>query len=150
LNFDGLSAFWRFLVTSLGTLFPVRLALGVAVGFGAKTGVHVLAETTAEKSWVALDEFSSIWFILILTPWLFVPIIFGRKGAPESAVHHINTVELLIARSGLSPHQRTMIWRSLIEKYLNAVQPDLSRPSPALNALLDDAKKDIDGTPENP
>lgn len=149
MNPADLSGFWRYLVTSLGTLFPVRLALGIAIGFAIKTCIHVLAETGADKSWVAFDEFNSIWYIVVVAPWLFVPIIFGRRGAPESTVHHINTVDLLIARSGLSPHQKSLIWRSLIEKYLNAVQPDLSRPSPALSALLDEAKKDAQNSSEN-
>ena len=46
----------------------------------------------------ALKQFVLYLYTFAVTQLLFVPIMFGRKGAPDSAVRQVNAVRLLIAR----------------------------------------------------
>jgi hypothetical protein len=147
---DQLTAAGRLVLSALGALFPVRLAVGLALGFLVKTIVHVAATIQEQVLWRTLDEYNSIWYVIIVAPLLFIPVIIRSHGVPEQALHHINTIDLMITRSGLTPAQAQMMWRSLIEKYLASVQPDLSHPAPALDTLFEDTKHELRNTTDPP
>jgi hypothetical protein len=83
---------------------------------------------------------------LLITPLFFSTIIFRRSGAPESAIHQVNTVQLLIDKGGFTNAQRQLIWRSLIEKYLRAIEPDISKEA-KLSELIKESVEDIQKRP---
>ncbi|TQF27841.1 hypothetical protein UNPF46_29210 [Bradyrhizobium sp. UNPF46] len=140
----------RQLANALGTLFPVRLAIGVALGFLMKTLVHVAALVEKGELWIALDEFSSVWYVIVIAPLLFINVVLRSRDAPEQSAHHVSTIDLMITRSGLPRAQANQVWRSLIEKYLTSVQPDLSRPPPRLDVLFEEAKREVTDTSDPP
>lgn len=146
MNYD-LSSLWRMITSTFATNYPMRLAIGVALACFVQTVVHVLARTFPDDPALqALDEFATIWYLIIFTPLMYLPVILGKEGAPESVVTQINTIKALISEGDFGTVQRIMIWRSLTDKYLAALQPDLSRP-PKLRDLYHEAANEIHPDP---
>jgi hypothetical protein len=145
---DTLSEVLRLLTSVLGATHPMRLLLALSGALGVKTAVTVLSKTYAVQPWTALDEFAAAWYILLIVPLFFAPVVLGRRGAPETAVHQVNTVRLLLQEAGFRGAQQQMIWRALIDKYLKAVQPDLSE-KPRLASMLRDAVAETQETSGN-
>jgi len=79
-----------------------------------------------------------LWYVIIVTPLLFMPIIFGRRGALEQVAHHVDTLRLFIDQAKFSAAQRQLYWHSLIEKYIHAVQPRFDQAPPS---VADSAKR---------
>jgi hypothetical protein len=147
MNLDA-SAIWRVLTSSFGTNYPMRLGIGAAFSCLLKTLVHVMAKVhPTEVIWLTLDEFGAIWYIAAITPLAFVTIVFGKKGAPEGVIYQINMVRALIAEGNFAPYQRILFWRSLTEKYLAALQPDISR-NPSIRNLADETKEEFSIDPD--
>jgi hypothetical protein len=73
----------------------------------------------------------------------------GKYGAPETAVHQVNTVKLLLEQSDFTTAQRQMIWRSLIEKYIKAAKADFSHPA-KLQDLYHETAQDVKGNAGTP
>jgi hypothetical protein len=123
--------------------YPTRTAL-------SKMVVNVLADVFAgQPVWHALNAFSLIWYLIVVIPLFFGMVAFGRKDAPELAVQQVNTVRLLMSEAGLSAAQRQIIWRSVIDKYIDAVGPDLSR-QPALTDAYPRTVNELGGDGAHP
>jgi hypothetical protein len=142
MNFD-ISGLWRIITGAVGTNYPMRLGIGIAFACLSQTVVRVLARINPDVVvWQTLNDLGTIWYLIIITPLMFLTVVFGKRGAPEGAVQQINTIRALIAEGNFSSAQRVMIWRSLVEKYLNALQPDLSS-APRLKPMFDEVSKDF-------
>ncbi|WP_315804368.1 hypothetical protein [Bradyrhizobium sp. SZCCHNS3002] len=142
MNFDA-SATWRLITRAFGTNYPMRLAIGISLACLVHTVVRVFAKALPESNiWQALNEFGTTWYILIIAPLLFVSIVFGKQGAPEGAIQQINTIKALISEGGFNSSQRVMIWRSIVDKYLTALRPDLWG-KPDLGRIFDEVKNDF-------
>jgi hypothetical protein len=142
MNFD-LSSVWRMVSGALGANHPIRLAVGCALSCFVRVLILVLARSFPEQPALqALDGLSIIWYLIIFTPMMFVSIVFGRGGAPENVVTQINTLDALISKGGFSPGQKTLMWRSLTDKYLTALKPDFSTSAPKLDDLYSQVEKE--------
>jgi hypothetical protein len=129
----------------------MRLYFGVACGTLVKMAVTVLATTYAgQLVWQTLESFSLIWYLLVAIPLFFGPMAFGRKGAPESVAQQVNTIQLLMSQAGFSKAQAQLIWKSLIDKYIKAMQPDFSRGPKLVDLYRETAKELSDGGDGNP
>jgi hypothetical protein len=85
---------------------------------------------------------------LVFAAVLMAPIAFGRKGAPEEVVHQIKTIEVLLNAAKFSPAQCRIVWHSLVQKYLAALQPSMvGRPK---IELVEAAKREIDAQSSEP
>jgi hypothetical protein len=136
------SGLLRLMTSALGAAYPARLSVGISFGTICKMAVAALAAAYVGQPLLhALDQFALYLYIVAITPLLFIPIMFGRKGAPDSAVRQVNTVRLLIAEAGFTRGQTQLIWRSLIEKYIKAAQVDLSRPPKVVDLYSETAKE---------
>jgi len=134
------SSLLRLMTGALGAGYPTRLFVGISFGTICKMAVAALAAAYVSQPLLhALDQFALYLYIVAVTPLLFVPIMFGRKGAPDSAVQQVNTVRLLIAEAGFTRGQAQFIWRSLIDKYIRAAQVDLSRPPKVVDLYKESA-----------
>jgi hypothetical protein len=143
---DMASGFLRLMTGMLGAGYPMRLYVGVAIGTLIKMFVGVLAFVYPDQVvWHALDVFSLTWYLVIVIPLLFAPLAFGHKGAPESVAHQVKTIELLISQAGFTKVQAALIWKSLIDKYIKAMQPDLSRAPKLADLYKETAKELSDG-----
>jgi hypothetical protein len=70
-----------------------------------------------------------------------LPIAFGHRGMPEGASQNIKTIEALLNAAKSTKAQRSYVWFSLIQKYLEAVQPNF-RAAPKIE-LTEIAKEEI-------
>jgi len=94
---DGISALLRLLIRAVGAGYPMRLVFGASGGAALKIVLTVAARHNPESAvWNAFNEFSVLWYVIIVTPLLFMPIIFGRRGALEQVAHHVDTLRLFI------------------------------------------------------
>jgi hypothetical protein len=89
-----------------------------------------------------LNDFGMGYYMFACAPLPFLLLIFGRKGAPEGVAHQINTIRALLEEERAPHAQRTLVWRAITSKYLEAVQPDLSR-GPSLQDLFKEAKDEL-------
>jgi hypothetical protein len=105
--------------------------------------------------WKALNEFELYWYILIITPLLYAPIVLGKRGASEKVVHHVNSIRLLMDQASITLTHQRRIWLSLIEKYIVEIKPDptknVSLPD-LFNKTMEEEAGDqrADGTKEKP
>lgn len=140
---NGIPSFLRLLTKGLGSGHPIRLLCGVSFGLFVKIVISVLLKVYPENPvWMALNEYPAVWYVLVIAPLLFIPVVFGREGALEAAILQINTLKLLITEGGFSETQERLIWRSVVERYVNGIQPDLSR-SPSLTELSKNALDEV-------
>jgi len=85
-----------------------------------------------------------LWFlILMITPLMFAPLIWGGSGAAETAVLHANTVRKFMNEAKLTKVHERLIWLELINKYIQGVRPDLSDGAD-LQRVFDDIVKEIE------
>jgi hypothetical protein len=132
----------RLIFRSLGAGHPIRLAVGVAFGIALKIAADVLSASYPESAALkTVAAYQSIWFIILCAPLVFVPIVFGKRSAPESAVHTINTIQALLDRAKLSRLGEQLFWRALLDKYVAAAKPDL-RASPNMDDLFRETAKE--------
>jgi hypothetical protein len=80
--------------------------------------------------------------MIVCAPLTFLPLIFGKRNAPESVVHQINTIQAILDRSGLPRVAQQLVWRALINKYVDAAKPDLSAP-PNLEAVFNETANEL-------
>lgn len=148
MNLDQASAFLRAGSTSIGGGHPKRVLFAVSASASLHLLFALLGNGAEEGSSLALLASVPLWqlFIIVL-PCFFVFLTFGHNGAHEAAVIQIKTIKLLIAESGISQTQSKFIWKALIDKYIEAIQPDISQQSSVVN-LARDAIKGVD--PELP
>jgi hypothetical protein len=145
-----ISELLRFATGALGGYHPMRLTLGFAIGVMLKMGIHAAGHSLPEALILSgLDEFNMGYFMFACAPLPFLPLILGRRGAPEGVAHQINTIRALLSEENATQVQRTMIWRAITSKYLAAVQPDLVR-GPSLQDLFKEAKGELKPGPEAP
>jgi hypothetical protein len=143
---DMPSGLLRLMTGMLGAGYPMRLYLGAAIGTLIKMFVGVFASSHPDRVvWHALDAFSLIWYLIIVIPLFFAPLVFGHKGAPESVAQQVNTIELLMSQAGFTKVQASLIWKALIDKYIKAMQPDLSRAPKLVDLYKETAKEFGDG-----
>jgi hypothetical protein len=130
----------------LGARHPMRLYVGVAIGTFIKMSVGVLASAYPDQMvWHALDADSLTWYLTIVTPLFFASLVFGHRGAPESVAQQVKTIELLMSHAGFTKAHAALIWKSLIDKYIKAMQPDLSRAPKLADLYKETAKEFGDG-----
>jgi hypothetical protein len=142
---DGISTFLRLLTNGLGAGHPIRLLCGVSLGLLARIAISVLAKLYPDNLfWATLNEYTAAWYVVIITPLLFISLVFGRRGALEAPIQQINTVRLLIEEGDFSIGQQRLFWRSLVEKYIKSIQPNLSR-SPSLTDFSGQAIDELRG-----
>lgn len=140
---EPLTAFGKLLVGALGSGHPIRLMVGFSLGFLVKTIILVWAAINPSSTTLsALNELGPWWFILIVTPLLFIPLIWRRHGAPESVVHQANTLRMLLDESGMTAGQKQTFWNMLISRFVQSVLPDLKQ-SPPVRELADSVIKEL-------
>lgn len=126
----------RLVLRLLGAHHPIRLSVGIAIGVIAKMGVTTMAATYQHPSLLALAGYPAWYYVIACAPLMYASLLVGKKGAPESIVHQINTVDALLDKSGLSATDKKFIWRSLINRYIEQAKPDLSG-TPDVGALVE-------------
>lgn len=123
---DSLSLIMRLAAKACGGAHPLRFACAVCtavfIQFIGKLGIVMYPGVTIFK---IITEANLLEISAILIPVFFLSVLRGGKGAPEAAVQQVKTIELLIEKAGFSKPQKTMIWRALVDKYLQAAKPDL-------------------------
>jgi hypothetical protein len=133
------------LFAALGGGHPIRLFVGVSLSFALKFAVLILAEAFPESGSLKVINGTDLWFIiLMITPLMFVPLIWGGSGAFESAVLHANTVRKLMNEARLTKIQERLIWLELINRYVQAVRPELSEEVD-LKRVFDEIVKELEG-----
>jgi len=90
----------------------------------------------------AVSAYQLYWFLIACSPLAFIPMVIGKRSAPEAVVHTINTMQALLDRARLSKLNEQMFWRSVLEKYVAAAKPDLST-APDMEKVFDEAGKEI-------
>jgi hypothetical protein len=137
------TALGRLLFSALGGRHPIRLFVGISCGCLAKLIVHALAETYVEAAiWSAMDDFSTWYYVVFVAPLLFVPMLVGRHGAPESAIHEANALRMLLDEAGIKGAQRQKFWNTFIDRYVGALASGTLR-SPDLRQVFDDTVKEL-------
>jgi hypothetical protein len=132
----------RLIFRSLGAGHPIRLAIGVAVGIALKVAADALAAAYPESAALkTVAGYQSIWFIIVCAPLVFVPMVFGKRNAPETVVHTVNTIQALLDRAKLSRVGEQLFWRALLDKYVAAAKPDLTA-SPNMDDLFNETAKE--------
>jgi hypothetical protein len=134
----------RLVTVALGGNYPMRLVLGLALGVFLKMVVHTVASSQLggpQTVWSALDDFAMVYFMFVVAPLPFIPIIFSVRTAPEGISHQINTVRVLLDEEKATQERRAYVWRSLTNKYFSALTPDL-RQGPSLETLIPEAEND--------
>ena len=140
---DSISAFLRLLTSALGAGHPIRLLCGVSLGLLTRIAISVLTKLYPDNLfWAALNEYTSAWYVVIITPLLFMPLVFGRRGALEAPIQQINTIKLLIEEGDFSSSQQRLFWRSLVEKYIQSVQPNIAS-SPSITNLSEQTVEEL-------
>lgn len=141
---DVPTALARLLFGAMGGGHPIRLFVGVSLSFALKFLVVILAGVYPESGPLKAVNELDLWFlILMITPLMFVPLIWGGSGAYESAVVHAKTLRKLIGEAKLTKIQERLIWLELINKYIQAVRPELSE-SADLKRVFDDVARQIE------
>jgi hypothetical protein len=144
------SAYVRLVLSALGGGHPIRLVIGVSCAHAFKLVVHFLAKAYPEASmWSALDDFSLWFYIPLIVPLLFVPIVFGKRGALESAIHQANTIRMLLDEAGIKGVRKQMVWNLFIDQYIRTLASGTrTLTSPDLRQVFDDTLKRLpDGVP---
>ncbi|MCA1453553.1 hypothetical protein I6F35_10040 [Bradyrhizobium sp. BRP22] len=133
----------RLLMKSLGAGHPIRFAIGLAIGTVIKMVIDALSLALPEVLFLkGISSYQMHWYLLASAPLAFVPMVFGKRNAPESVVHTINTIQALLDRAKLSKPNEQMLWRALLEKYVSAATPELSS-TPDPKQLFDEALKEL-------
>jgi hypothetical protein len=140
------SLFVRLVFRFLGAHHPIRLTLGIAIGVLLKMAVGAMAAAYEHPSLTYLGTWATYWYMLGCAPLMYATLLIGKRGAPETVVHQINTVDALLDRSGLSQESKKLVWRSLVTKYVEEAKPDLSQ-TPNLKQL---AELELQSSPQGP
>lgn len=139
---DDFSALLRQLLKVFGATHPIRVGVGICGGFGAKVFWAIaLAYLPDSPLFKVLNDSPTYYDCLVIVGLLMLPTAFGHKGAPENVALQIKTVEALLDAAKISPAHCRLIWHSLVQKYLAALEPDL-RAAPNIQ-LIEEAKKNI-------
>jgi len=137
------SALGRMLFSALGGRHPIRLLIGVSLSSALKFIISILAKTNPEASfWSAMNEFSLPYFIFFVAPLLFIPVVFRRRGAPESAIHQANTLQMLLDQAKITGVRRQKFWNEFIERYIAALKPGLAE-NPDLKKVFDETVEEL-------
>lgn len=140
---ESSSFFLRLVLKALGAGHPVRLSIGIAVGIVMKMLVDGLELAFPAHPFLkAVSAYQMYWFLIACSPLAFIPIIVGKRNAPEAVVHTINTIQALLDRAKLSKANEQMFWHALLDKYVAAAKPDF-RVSPNLEQAFDETRKEI-------
>lgn len=116
---NDISGLWRILTKSLGALFPIRLAIGASLGTAAKIAIHTTSYSLPHSLTLgALDQFDAVWYLVVFVPLVFISVIFRKRGAPEDAIHEINTLEAVLNRREFTASQRTQYWKEVADTYV--------------------------------
>ena len=139
----------RQILKALGANYPIRICVAV----GSAQLISLIARAwrvyNPDSPLADLAAGTSFWvYFIISLPICFISILIKGNGAPELAIEQVNTVELIMRRGQISQSNRAMIWRSLLEKYVNAARPDLG-VKPDLVETYKEVEAEItsDGTP---
>lgn len=133
----------RVVLKALGAAHPIRLSIGIALGIVLKMFVDGFALSFPENAFLkAVSAYQMCWFMIACCPLAFIPVVLGKRNAPEAVVHTINTMQALLDRAKLSKLNEQMFWRAVIEKYVAAAKPDLS-VTPDLENVFDETRKEI-------
>jgi hypothetical protein len=126
---DDISALLRQLLKVFGSTHPIRVGIGICLGFLIKIvwvlGVAYFPTSVLFKE---LNNLPVFYNCIVLVGLLMIPAAFGRRGAPEDASLQIRTIEALLDAGNFSSSHRRLIWHSLVQKYLEAVRPNLDKP----------------------
>jgi hypothetical protein len=117
----------RLILRILGAHHPIRLAGGLAIAVIVKMLVGAVAAGWPHPSLAYLGSYETWWYMIGCAPLLYLPLLIGKKGAPETVVHQINTVQALLDRAGLPRERQKLVWNALVSKYIEEAKPDLSR-----------------------
>jgi hypothetical protein len=145
---DSISGIARLITSSFGSNFPLRVGVGIGIATLLKIIIHVLAVSTPPAAALnALDEFALYWYIVAISPLMFVPIIFNRHGIPEHILFQLNVVDAVIIRGKFTAAQRTLLYQAIANRYVHALHPTLEKP-PDLEKIFEEIRKDLGvGTP---
>ena len=140
---ESTSFFARFVLKALGAGYPIRLSIGIAIGIALKMVADGLAATYPEGAFLkAVSAYQMYWFVIVCCPLAFIPVVLGKRNAPEAVVHTINTIQALLDRGKFSKINEQMFWRALLDKYIAAAKPDLSI-APDMEKLVAETNKEI-------
>jgi hypothetical protein len=140
---DSVVEMLRLVTSSLGSNYPLRVALGVSLGTFLKMLVHVLnLSLPTVGSFAALDEFAFYWFIVVATPLMFISVAFNRLGVPEKVLLQLNVVDAVVARAKFSASQKTLLYHAIANRYVHSLDPNLDKP-PDLEKIFADIRKDL-------
>ncbi len=140
---------FQVLLRSFGANYAIRV-IGLCSGFGAKILISIgFAYLPNSPLFKILNDYPTYYYSFVLASLLMLPVAFGHKGIPEGVAQNIKTIEALLEAAKSTKPQRTFVWLSLIQKYLEAVQPNF-RAEPKIkltelaneeiNAQIADAK----------
>jgi hypothetical protein len=126
-----------------GARYPIRLAGAIGLSVLTQMSGRVWKIMDAESQLAVLIAETEVYiYFAMIAPLCFLSIVLKGNGAPESAVHQVNTIDLIMQRAKLSQHHCTLIWKKLLEKYVEAAKPDLSK-QPDLMAAFEEAKDEV-------
>lgn len=107
--------------------YPLRISVGISFGFLLKVAVVLLSASFNENAlFQKLAEFPTYYFMIIATGILFIPFMFGYRKISANAREQILVIEQLMEKSELTEPQRQLIWRLLIQKYVQDIRPDFT------------------------
>jgi hypothetical protein len=140
---ESTSFFTRFVLKALGAGHPIRLSIGIAIAVVLKILGDALALSFPENAFLkTVSAYQMYWFVIACCPLTFIPMVLGKRNAPEAVVHTINTIQALLDRAKLSKINEQMFWRALLDKYIAAAKPDLSG-APDIGKVLEETKAEI-------
>jgi H+/Cl- antiporter ClcA len=140
---ESTSFFTRFVLKALGAGHPIRLSIGIAIAVVLKIVADALALSSPGNAFLkGVSAYQMYWFVIACCPLAFIPVVLGKRNAPEAVVHTINTIQAILDRAKLSKTNEQMFWRALLDKYIAAAKPDLSG-APDMGKVFEEAKNEI-------
>jgi hypothetical protein len=139
---DVLSAFIRQLTEFFGATHPIRLGVAVCLGMTCSAALKISVPIFHSEAIATAADLSPIYYMALWGAVLFLPLAIGWRGAPDNAVNVARTLRLWMAEAKLDQQEIKLTWRILIQKYVDAAQPDLSNLATA-RLLFDQAEAEV-------
>jgi hypothetical protein len=143
MNRDPLTTLLRTFMALVAAQEKTRLAIGIILGLALESlrvgYIGSNYDVGQGGFWVSFPSFGSLAFGMII---VFIPILFQRPKVTEDERAILATIEDLIEKGELSPSEKRLAYRRILQKYVDASGPQYAGKNKIdLSSILEGEKE---------